>query len=255
MVTKNQIFFSDHFFQVNEEWSNWWCATVPMAIGKPCISEFMIASNFPVMIKRSHFAEIREHITKTTNSATFSEAFSKICGYGDHGSNYSQFDLIVHFLWWFKREEYSWHLQHPILSNSPFYPNKPTRSNDTEVLNANVPWIRICKHMFGGPQKGYYQAEFEFLSDYFCFSNKWKAANCPQLKNDILDAAVANNLAVDLKIRTALWQERKFPVIDMEQYELEKPWVSDKVPDFKTYINKHLEDVERLSDYFPYKKS
>ena len=52
---------------------------------------------------------IRNHTKKRYNLKTFEEAFYLICN--KYPLKYSQFDLMVHYLWKFKKDEYSRHLK------------------------------------------------------------------------------------------------------------------------------------------------
>lgn len=72
------------------------------------VGQFMTDYSFPVMVKTSHFPQMRETITANMGAATFEEAFHKICD--NNYSAYSQFNIIANFLWKHLRDEYSWHI-------------------------------------------------------------------------------------------------------------------------------------------------
>ena len=63
-------------------------------------------SYFPVIIKRAHLAEIREHIRRHLGKSTFDEAFQTFSGY------FSQFNIFCAVLWWREdlRSQYSWYV-------------------------------------------------------------------------------------------------------------------------------------------------
>ena len=87
----------------------WW-DTDQFIFQQPRIATFMTEGAFPVVIKRSHLTELREFIRNRFNASTFDEAFVKITQIGD-GRTYSQFDIFMHYAWYFHRDEYSWHLR------------------------------------------------------------------------------------------------------------------------------------------------
>ena len=74
--------------------------------GREGVGSFMTPFSFPLVMKTSHLAQMREDIARNLGSATFEQAFHKIC----HGSedHYSQFDIMFNYLWYYKRNEYFW---------------------------------------------------------------------------------------------------------------------------------------------------
>ena len=87
----------------NTRWAVW--GKVPSntikAIGKPEVANFM--TYFPVVIKREHFLPMREHIKRHMNKSSFLEAFDEI-----QKTTYSQFCIMMNYLFWFHRHEYVW---------------------------------------------------------------------------------------------------------------------------------------------------
>jgi hypothetical protein len=86
---------------LNEFWE-----TVPSqtfyAIGKK--EPFKGMSFFPVVIKTAHLELMRNHIYRTVGVSHFDMAFGKIMNRG----RYSQFGIMVSYLWYFHRNEYFW---------------------------------------------------------------------------------------------------------------------------------------------------
>jgi hypothetical protein len=72
------------------------------AIGKK--EPFKGMSYFPVIIKTAHLKPMREHITRTVGTTDFDEAYKRIAMRGA----YSQFNLMLTYLWYFHRDEYFW---------------------------------------------------------------------------------------------------------------------------------------------------
>lgn len=77
--------------------------------GHPSVGRFMSKISFPVLLKSSHLQDMRKDITANLGASTFEEAFHMICSAG----KYSQFEIMMNYLWYYKREEYSWHIADP----------------------------------------------------------------------------------------------------------------------------------------------
>ena len=74
--------------------------------GREGVGAFMTPYSFPLVVKTSHLAQMREDIARNIGNATFEEAFHTICN--DSTSHYSQFDIMFNYLWYHKRDEYFW---------------------------------------------------------------------------------------------------------------------------------------------------
>jgi hypothetical protein len=72
------------------------------AIGKK--EPFKGMSYFPVILKTAHLKPMREHIMKTIGASHFDEAFRQIIS----RTPYSQFNIMVTYLWNFHHDEYFW---------------------------------------------------------------------------------------------------------------------------------------------------
>ena len=62
-------------------------------------------SYFPVTIKRSHFKDMRDYMIQHHKLSTFDEVYQRIFKNVDY---YSQFCVMCAYLFWKKRDEYSW---------------------------------------------------------------------------------------------------------------------------------------------------
>eukprot|EP00899_Mesostigma_viride_P014629 jgi/Mesvir1/23167/Mv22640-RA.1 len=77
------------------------------ALGMP--EPFRHMDQFPVIVRTAHLKEIREHIARHLGTKDFDEAFSLIRDMGR--PLYSQFGIMTTYLWYKRRDEYSWHIQ------------------------------------------------------------------------------------------------------------------------------------------------
>lgn len=145
------------------------------AIGGEVIGEFMVNTVFPVIIKREHFKPMREHITKQMKADSFENAFYKICSKYNY---YSQFDLMYHYLWNFKRDEYSWHLKDSVDFN--FF-KLPKRMTDNEkVKEKYVPIVDVAV-MIDHSSSG----AFKYLAPLLCEESNMSAGSCKKYKESI----------------------------------------------------------------------
>lgn len=177
-------------------------------IGFPPMGVFMTHSGLPFIMKRSHFADMRNLIKQRLHKSTFGEAFHYICSKYGSESQYSQYDLMGNYLWYYKREEYDWHIinytQSPVFSRS--------MTNDPEVLNKSTPIVGVAKMAFT-----HIPAEqdvlFDVLSDFVCVASNWSHSSCPQelqFAEDITQT-VAKNLLTNFFTRSASWNKRMMP--------------------------------------------
>ena len=68
----------------------------------------MTPYSFPMVLKTSHLAQMREDITRNLGAASFEDAFHILCS--GRKNSYSQFDIMYNYLWYNKRDEYKWHI-------------------------------------------------------------------------------------------------------------------------------------------------
>lgn len=140
-----------------------WHESINESICMYSAGEFMISSGFPVMIKREHFEACRNHITLRMKARSFEEAFKMICQ--KYPTKYSQIDLLAHYLWHFKRNEYSWHINsdESVLKGGHFTRHMTQRE---EVLEKNQPIVALMKH--GSAAKGSTHFEYSSHIAFFC---------------------------------------------------------------------------------------
>jgi hypothetical protein len=65
---------------------------------------FYCMSYFPVVVKTSHLALMREHITKLHNRTSFDQVFLEVILADGH----YQFGIMMTYLWAFHKDEYTW---------------------------------------------------------------------------------------------------------------------------------------------------
>ncbi len=93
----------------NQE-SDWNSEVTARAVGgHRGIGRFMTKYSFPVLLKSSHLPEMRTGIAKNLGVDTFEEAFRMICS----GGFYSQFEIMMNYLWYNRNDEYAWHIADP----------------------------------------------------------------------------------------------------------------------------------------------
>jgi hypothetical protein len=182
---------------------------------KPII-EGMVVIGFPVIIKRNHFVDIRKHITNQMNTTSFENAFHKMCCRFPGG--YSQFTIMINYLWYFKRDEYSWHIRDNIDNTHPAMQNGRLTDN-IEVLKENKPIVGLMKH------DGHINL-FSYYSDYICVASNWTAGDCSNFYHKDIDEGVKLNMLVDWIYETGYWNERLLPNIGGSRKE--KPWENNQ---------------------------
>ncbi len=68
---------------------------------------FNSMSYFPVIIKTSHFKEIREYMVTLHNKSIFGEVFRDVI-LSEDPDGYSQFCIMMTYLWYKRKDEYTW---------------------------------------------------------------------------------------------------------------------------------------------------
>ncbi|CAM9373383.1 unnamed protein product, partial [Scytosiphon promiscuus] len=76
--------------------------------GRKDIGTFMTTYAFPVVLRASDMPRVRAGIADNLGAATFEEAFHMICSAG--AKSYSQFDVILNYMWYYMRDSYAWHI-------------------------------------------------------------------------------------------------------------------------------------------------
>lgn len=92
--------------------STWQSAITRKALGGHGeIGRFMTKYAFPVILRASDLPEMRASMARNLGVATFEEAFHMMCSVGP--GSYSQFDIILNYMWYNRRDGYSWHIADP----------------------------------------------------------------------------------------------------------------------------------------------
>ncbi len=192
-----------------------WLDSIQEAIGIEPFGEFMTGISLPLIIKREHFAPMRQHITQRMKAKDFEEAFYLICS--KYSKKYSQFDLMAHYLYMFKRDEYSWHLNDWNTAKSPAHQRRA--SNKSEIIKLSKPITGVIKHFNSHP--GYSLDFYKVIFDYLCTASEGQAGDCKHYSSDAIQEGAKKNMFVDWMCMTAEWGSRGMP----SKYEMnEIPW-------------------------------
>ena len=93
---------------------------------------------FPVIVKVEHFAAVRHHI-ELVHGKPFNDVFQSMM----FTKEYSQFNIIFTFLWYFHRHEYVWHMEETKGKNYDG-PNELTEFHDvTDEMRTPYPKLSI----------------------------------------------------------------------------------------------------------------
>ena len=202
-------------------------------IGEDPVGEFMTVIGFPVLIKRENFKLIREHITKRMKVDTFEEAFKLICD--KYEREYSQIDLMIHYLWYYNRDDYSWHIKDVSNANDKIFRKRMT--SDPIVLSKDRPIIGVMKH---ANHLKYSLDLFNLIYDYVCLASDMKAGYCNRFQQDNITEGTVKNLFVGRLVQTAYWKERKMP--EREPIS-ESAWSTDDF-NYKDAYKVHLKNIQ-----------
>jgi hypothetical protein len=80
---------------------------VKFMIGKDAVGEFMYV--FPFIVKRAHFAMMRQHIIQNTGHQTFEQAWFDM---QNRFETWGQFLVMGNYLFHFHHDEYAWQIVH-----------------------------------------------------------------------------------------------------------------------------------------------
>ena len=214
-----------------------WEESIYDVLGVIPVATFMFQSCYPLIIKRQHFADCRQHIMKRMNVSTFEEAFKLICS--KFPLKYNQYDIIGHYLWHFKRDDYSWHIKsyinHPALTKS--------MSSNSDVLGANKPLISVTKH--GSHDWKYSDQFFKIIYDYLCVGSHMIAGDCKELQRNNAINGTINNLFVDWIYETGNWDERGIKHIYRNMKEW--PW-STKEKSYLQAFQDHKNNLRKRDE-------
>ncbi|CAB1108947.1 unnamed protein product [Ectocarpus sp. CCAP 1310/34] len=163
--------------------SPWRSEVTKRAIGGvESVGRFMTPMIFPVIVKSDHFDDMRRDITRNLGAATFAEAFHMICSEG--ANSYSQFEIMVTYLWYNKHDEYSWHIADPANMDAKSLNIGDKRYyEDDRVVATNVPVIVVMKH-----SKIRTSIDSDTY-DYLCLGSNNLAGNCQSRVPSPLDGS------------------------------------------------------------------
>jgi hypothetical protein len=167
----------------------------------------------------------------------FEEAFYKICS--KYIGKYSQFDLLIHYIWYFKRDEYAWFLKDVVQANYKSLPTLITRNE--LILSKNKPIIGLMKYT---SHAQYSTESFNLLYDYVCLASDMKAGDCKRYESKNVNIATKKNLFVNQIHQTAYWKERNMPSNFRPIDEL--PW-SVKDFSYEDAYDVHLKNIQERS--------
>ncbi|CAN0126901.1 unnamed protein product [Scytosiphon promiscuus] len=130
--------------------SGWTSETTSRAIGgNRDVSSFMHVYSFPVVLRASDLPSLRAGIAENLGAATFDEAFHMICSAG--AKSYSQFNIILNYMWYNMRDSYAWHLADP--DSGTFDGARMDVANratdDAAALSKNIPTVLLMRHRKG----------------------------------------------------------------------------------------------------------
>lgn len=117
---------------------NWQC--VKFMIGKDPVAEFMYI--FPFVIKRKHFASMREHVIRTTGCDSFERAWFEMQNRFD---TWGQFLIMGNYLFHFHHDEYAWQIVHHTTSSRVFpYIAKHLPLDQNSEFTIRKYWHQLC---------------------------------------------------------------------------------------------------------------
>ena len=195
-------------------------------LGKKPITTFKLESSLPLIVKRQHFADCRQHIIKHLNVSTFEEALKFIRSKYPQKSN--QYDIIGHYLWHFKRNDYSWLIKIHI-------------NHQSHAKYLTTPLVKDMK---------FSNLIFKVIYDYVCVGSHMMAGDCDIFERENALNVAVKNLFVDFLYDTGNWKERGIALVSEDMKE--RPWSTHETSylqafqDHKNYLKKRDEvDVWR----------
>lgn len=207
----------DALFHFNEAEGKWiprvigyngcctgWHAGNKFAFGEntSSVGEFMIVIGFPIVVKADHLKDLRKTIVRNVLGmdlvedllvgGLFEDAFTKIL---QSGFLYSQFDLIMHFMWENHRDEYHWILRDQERVHHPAFSKRMSNHPDVLAMDLEdkiIPHIGLMKHQC--------RTWEPFYRSFVCLaSGGWDFEGCSlETKND--NKTLIEELFVDWEI-------------------------------------------------------
>ena len=207
-----------------------WCASAEYMIGRPCAGEFMV--NFPVTVKRAHFAPMRRHIMAHLNVPSFEVAWRRmLTDVGDdHSHEYSQFTIMATYLWHFHHDEYAWRInslrnkRHKRLSKLLWDTQNETamassstyRDMATRMAQYDIPTARYVQHPFKSV------AKLVDIYQLLCVASNYVAGDC-----------ALHTVDERRELQVKAWQQWYTD----EETQTERVWVSERYPSVESNTN------------------
>ena len=129
--------------RIGNNQNSWWLS-VPLSTywlfgSKP--EPMRCMSYFPVIIKRTHLVEMRQHLLELHQLNDFHKLFQD---YSAKNTHFSQFNAMCAYLWYYKRDEYVWYVH----DTNPGQPSDNSTVSDKSTFNQSMfePKPRIAIH-------------------------------------------------------------------------------------------------------------
>jgi hypothetical protein len=118
-----------------QEWQ-----VVKFMIGKEAVAQFMYI--FPFIVKRRHFALMREHVMRTTGCDSFEQAWFEM---QNRFNTLGQFLVMGNYLFHFHHDEYAWQIVH-LTTGSRVFPNiaKHIELDQNSEFTIRKYWHQMC---------------------------------------------------------------------------------------------------------------
>ena len=207
-----------------------WCASAEYMVGRLCAGEFMI--NFPVTIKRSHFAPMRRHIMAHLNATSFEVAWRRmLTDVGDDMKReYSQFTIMATYLWHYHHDDYAWRINgernkrhkrlkrllYDTLNTSAMSASRAYRNMATRMAQYDIPTARYVQHPFKSIGK------LVDVYDTLCVASNYLAGDC-----------ATHNAEARRRMQLKAWQQWYTD----EETDTERLWVSAAYPSVEANSN------------------
>ena len=216
-----------------------WCASAEYMIGKPCAGEYMI--NFPVTIKRAHFAPMRAHIMAHLNASSFEVAWRRmLTAVGDDmRREYSQFTIMATYLWHFHHDDYAWrvnsqrdkrhkrlkHLLYDTANATAMAASPAYRDMATRMAQYDIPAARYVQH----PMKSV--GKLVDVYEALCVASDYAAGDCA---------------THDADARARMRQRTLAQWYTDEEPDTERLWTSEQQPDVQRNADGVVDRSKRL---------
>jgi hypothetical protein len=144
-------------------------------IGKEAVAEFMYI--FPFIVRRKHFAPMREHIVRTTGCKSFEQAWFEMQNRFDA---WGQFVVMGNYLFHYHHDEYAWQIvDHKPNPNKVIpYISKHLPMNHDADFTIRKYWHQVCvQHKQADAFCKSMSAEEVSLAKFLPFTDHWPMPN------------------------------------------------------------------------------